>query len=98
MLCGIGGRTIAEAQEALSAEELETWALYRAQRGTLNVGLRMELEFARIRCLLFNRWRADGRPEFELSEFLEHFDQPEEPEVDNVASFVQAFKARRHGD
>ena len=42
VLCGIGGRTIAEAQTRLSYEEFCRWASYRALRGLLNPGLRIE--------------------------------------------------------
>ena len=45
-MLGIGGRTLAEAKQNLSAEEVGLWAAYRAQRGTLSVGLRLEQLFA----------------------------------------------------
>lgn len=45
-MLGIGGRTLAEAKRNLSAEEVATWAAYRAQRGTLSLGLRLEQLFA----------------------------------------------------
>lgn len=43
---GIGGRTVAEAKQNLSAAEVALWAEYRKKRGTLNVGLRLEQLFA----------------------------------------------------
>lgn len=42
MLNGIGGRTIAEAKERMSAAEYEAWRAYIRRHGSLNLGLRVE--------------------------------------------------------
>lgn len=41
-MCGVGGRTIAEAKERLSYAEAMQWHAYRKKRGRLNIGLRLE--------------------------------------------------------
>ena len=45
MLAGVGGRTIEEAKERLSFEETLAWAAYMRQRGSLHVGMRLEVGF-----------------------------------------------------
>ncbi|MBH2008260.1 MAG: hypothetical protein I8H71_01035 [Xanthomonadaceae bacterium] len=45
---GIGGATVAEARESVSAAELEMWRAYREQNGTLNLGLRIEVGSALV--------------------------------------------------
>lgn len=47
-MCGVGGRTIAEAKERLSYEEALKWQAYRKKRGSLNLGLRLEEGFALV--------------------------------------------------
>ena len=44
----MGGRTIAEAKENLSYEEVLRWQAFRKKRGSLNVGLRLEEGFALV--------------------------------------------------
>lgn len=39
---GIGGRTIAEAQERMSLREFQVWVKYRNKYGQLNVMMRTE--------------------------------------------------------
>lgn len=48
MLNRIGGCSVAEAKESLSHEEVLKWQGYRERRGTLNLGLRVEVGFALI--------------------------------------------------
>lgn len=42
MLNGIGGNTIEQAERNLSHAELAIWRAYRAKRGSLNIGRRVE--------------------------------------------------------
>ncbi|STW07813.1 Uncharacterised protein [Klebsiella grimontii] len=39
---GIGGRTIAEAQERMSLREFQVWVKYRNKYGPLNIMMRTE--------------------------------------------------------
>jgi hypothetical protein len=43
VLCGIGGKTIAEAKRNLSFSEVMEWTEYRRKRGTFNLGRRIEV-------------------------------------------------------
>lgn len=74
MLCGIGGRTIAEAKQRLSYVELRQWAAYRALRGSLNPGLRIEHGTAQLAALYANAHRKDGG--YRLHDFAPYHDEP----------------------
>lgn len=54
MLNGIGGETIAEAQERVTAEEAHAWAAYMRKRGSLHVGMRLEYGFALLAVIISN--------------------------------------------
>lgn len=41
-MLGIGGNTIEEAQEKMSAQEFFSWVAYRNKRGPLNLGQRID--------------------------------------------------------
>lgn len=77
MLCGIGGRTIEEAQRRMSVEEVRRWAMYRMRRGSLHVGMRIEHAAALIAQLLANRYRKEGAEVFQLHDFAPHMDEPD---------------------
>lgn len=70
MLHGIGGRTISEAKERLSQDEVLVWAAYMDKRGTLNVGRHVESGAALIAAMLsrINGGKAD------VSDFTPHED------------------------
>lgn len=76
-MCGIGGRTIAEAQQRISYPEFVKWAQYRAKRGSLNLGMRMERGSALLATLYANANRKEGSPAYNLHDFAPHHDQPE---------------------
>jgi hypothetical protein len=48
VLNGIGGCTVAEAKNTLSVSEAHDWFLYMQQRGSLNVGRRIDRGFAML--------------------------------------------------
>jgi len=75
VLNGIGGRTIAEAQENLSWDEFQTWAAYRGKRGSLNQGMRVETAVARLCALYINSKRGKDSPAFHLEDFAPHMDE-----------------------
>lgn len=74
MLCGIGGRTIAEAQQRLSYPEFMAWAKYRNKRGTLHVGMRVERGAALLATLYANSHSKKG--DFKLFDFMPHEEEP----------------------
>lgn len=69
---GIGGRTIAEAQENLLYSEFLVWCKFRAKRGSLNQGMRVETAIARLLSFYAN-FRA-GKQTFVMSDFAPHMD------------------------
>lgn len=73
-MCGIGGRTIAEAQQAISYPEFVQWAKYRAKRGSLNLGLRVERGSALLATLYANSKSKNGG--YGLHDFAPYHDQP----------------------
>lgn len=76
-MCGIGGRTIAEAQQRISYPEFICWAQYRAKRGSLNLGLRVERGSAQLAMMYANNNRGKHTPPYALHDFTPYHDQPE---------------------
>ena len=77
VLNGIGGRTIAEAQETLSFAEFQTWCQYRRKRGTLNVGRRIERGAALLAVLYRNAHLGKGQNPYTIWDFMPHEEEPE---------------------
>lgn len=71
---GIGGRTIAEAQENMSYPEFMVWCKFRGKRGSLNHGMRIETAVARL-ASFYGNWKA-GRKAFSMEDFAPHMDEP----------------------
>ncbi|WP_228203392.1 hypothetical protein [Acinetobacter sp. CFCC 10889] len=74
VLNGIGGRTIAKAKANISYPELKIWRAYRAKRGSLFFGRRLEQ--------VFGRYHADYialkiQKEVDVYNFMPHEDAPE---------------------
>lgn len=93
---GIGGTTIAEAKRNLSAEEVRLWAGYRMQRGTLNLGMRLEELFA----ISDHRHLQSWGSKIEISKLIRYHDDEDEEETDLVAVaklFGVPYEVRRNG-
>lgn len=75
-MCGIGGRTIAEAKQNLEYSEFCDWLRYRNKRGTLNAGFRTELGTGQIATLIANALGGKGKSSM-LQDFAPHVDEPE---------------------
>lgn len=75
-MCGIGGRTIAEAKHRISYPEYLQWVAYRYKRGSLNWGLRSERDAALLATLYANTHRKEGKPARQIYEFAPHMDEP----------------------
>ncbi len=71
MLAGVGGCTIAEAKERMSFEEAVAWSEYMRLRGSLNLGMRLEVGFALIAKIINNALGGKA----ELSDFTPHIEQ-----------------------
>lgn len=76
VLNGIGGRTISEAQESISAVEFAKWVVYRQKRGSLNAGLRIEAGTAMLASLTANLNRKKDSRAFSFYDFAPHHDEP----------------------
>lgn len=79
VLNGIGGRTIAEAQERMTYAEAYSWYLYIRKHGSLNIGSRLEYGFALI-AKQINR-ALGGKAE--ITDFMPHF-EPVAPSLDEA--------------
>ncbi len=73
---GIGGRTIAEAQELMSYPEFLKWVKYRQKRGTLNLGMRVERGSALLATLYANTHSGKDK-KFTIYDFMPHESEPE---------------------
>ncbi|MGV8637442.1 phage tail assembly protein T, partial [Pseudomonas aeruginosa] len=54
VMCGIGGRTIAEAKSRLTYREFLSWCKFRSKRGSLHIGMRVERVSALLAALYAN--------------------------------------------
>ncbi|MBK3872133.1 hypothetical protein GFL01_10095 [Pseudomonas stutzeri] len=75
-MSGVGGRTIAEARERISYPEFLSWLKYRAKRGSLNVGMRVERGTALLASLYVNAHRGKDTQPAQMWDFAPHHDQP----------------------
>jgi hypothetical protein len=82
VLNGVGGRTVAEAQERLSVAEADRWQQYMAKRGSLHVGMRLEAGFALLAAMIN---RAIGG-KAEVNDFMPHVEQ--EATLDDVMKLL----------
>ncbi|MET5290121.1 phage tail protein [Raoultella planticola] len=72
---GIGGRTIAEAQERMSIRELQIWLRYREKYGQLNNMMRIEWGSSLVASVLANINKAKNTPTFKVSDFAPHINE-----------------------
>ncbi|WP_430294275.1 phage tail assembly protein T [Pseudomonas paraversuta] len=61
---------MAEAQERLSLAEFRQWVKYRAKRGSLNWGMRIERGTALLATLYANSHSKDGG--YKIYDFMQH--------------------------
>lgn len=72
---GIGGRTIAEAQERMSLREFQMWVKYRNKYGPLNVMMRTEWGASLVASVLANINKSKNSPPFKISDFAPHINE-----------------------
>lgn len=72
---GIGGRTIADAQQRVSYPEFMTWVKFRNKRGSLHLGMRVERGAAVLATLYANTHSKVGG--YKLFDFMPHESEPE---------------------
>lgn len=83
---GIGGRTIAEAQERMGLREFQMWVKYRNKYGTLNVMMRTEWGAALVSSVLANINKPNNTPPYKVSDFAPHISEP-------ILSLEEAIKS-----
>ncbi|MDU7369735.1 MAG: phage tail protein [Klebsiella michiganensis] len=72
---GIGGRTIAEAQERMSLREFHMWVKYRNKYGPLNIMMRTEWGASLVASVLANINKSKNSPPFKISDFAPHINE-----------------------
>ena len=72
---GIGGRTIAEAQERMSLREFQVWVKYRNNYCQLNVMMRTEWGASLVASVLANINKEKNTPPFKISDFAPHINE-----------------------
>lgn len=72
---GIGGRTIAEAQERISVPEFWQWLKYREKYGGLNPIMRTEWAAALVCSTLANINRTKDSAPFKVTDFAPHLNE-----------------------
>ncbi|HDV6335213.1 TPA: phage tail protein [Klebsiella michiganensis] len=72
---GIGGRTIAEAQERISLREFQVWVKYRDKYGPLNIMMRSEWGASLVASVLANINKSKNSPPFKISDFAPHINE-----------------------
>lgn len=87
MLNGIGGRTIAEAQENMTYPEFLTWVKYRRLRGSLHPGMRFEIALAQFQANYFNGRTGKGAPTLYQQDFAPHMD----PRVQTLEEAMESW-------
>lgn len=93
-MAGIGGATIAEAKERLGTREVARWVKYIEQRGTLNIGLRLEAGFALLAYWLtkVGKYSKEGGGDFTPQDFVTHFDKDTGSDGElTIAQVMRAF-------
>ncbi|MEF9671940.1 hypothetical protein QNM99_03850 [Pseudomonas sp. PCH446] len=84
---GIGGRTIAEAQENITYSEFMVWMKFRARRGSLHQGMRVEMALAQFQAFYVNSKTVKDAPRHYQQDFAPHMDPRVETLEDAVASW-----------
>lgn len=84
---GIGGRTIAEAQENMSYPEFLVWVKFRAKRGSLHLGMRVEMALAQFQAFYVNTKTGKDVPRLYQQDFAPHMD----PRVESLENAVASW-------
>ena len=89
---GIGGRTIAEAQQTLSLVEARQWAQYIRRNGGLNVAARVEQSAALI-CA--TAAQLMGNKNTTVADFTPNRESDDELKIATPQDFMRVLKAAR---
>lgn len=92
MMNGIGGRTIAEAQQNMSMVEARHWAQYMRRHGGLNIAERVEQAAALIcatACQLM------GNKKVNVDDFIPNRESDDELKLATPQDFLKVLQASR---
>lgn len=92
MLNGIGGRTIAEAQQNLTLVEARQWAQYMRRHGGLNVAERVEQAAALI-CATGAQLMGNKRAK--VADFIPNRESDDELRYATPQDFMRALKSSK---
>ena len=76
VLNGVGGRTIAEAKQSMTSNEVYQWAAFRNKRGSLFVGRRIEQGFGNLMAH-YTQFKVGSDVEVDAFDFMPHENAPE---------------------
>lgn len=91
MLNGIGGRTIAEAQQNMSMVEARQWAQYIKRHGGLNIAERVEQAAALI-CATGAKLMGQKK---DVADFLPNRESDDELRIATPQDFMKILQASR---
>lgn len=86
---GIGGRTIAEAQENMSINEFLLWQKFRNKRGSLHVGMRIEESVGQFLAMWVNSKTAKDAITRYAQDYAPHMD----PRIISAEEFAKSMGA-----
>ena len=93
MLCGVGGKSVAEAKSAISYVEFVQWCQFRARYGSFHTGMRIDRAAARIGSLLANiKAGKNIWSEQDLSPFDSLIAEADKPELTIETAFAALKK------
>lgn len=70
-MCGVGGKTIHEARQNISINEMNFWMDYRNRFGSLNVGRRVEQAVGKL-SFLFAMVNSSKNNQPKIEDFMPH--------------------------
>jgi len=99
VLNGIGGNTIAQAKENMSHKEALRWAVFIRERGSLNMGLRIEKQVERSIALLCAVVNNSAGGKAKMSDFLPGVKKEEVvTDISQVAGMLKSIaKPKKRG-
>jgi hypothetical protein len=86
---GIGGRTIAEAQETMLYAEYIVWLKFRNKRGSLHLGMRFEEQIAKFHAMWANTKTGKDAALLYKEDFAPHLD----PRIITAEEFAKSMGA-----
>ena len=88
---GVGGRTIAEAKQRLGYDEYLIWAKYRQERGSFNVGRRVEQAVGYL-SYITDAMNSPRTSKINIADYM-----PNEPKKSEEQSLLEAFQQFSRG-